>query len=86
VDNLDPPAISAAATAQNWKIWRDVHSVPVSLGSRKYSAGAISQSGDARQPLTHCDSYRPPGMLLFGVLVTGVARNRRFRSLYRLTP
>jgi hypothetical protein len=38
VDNLDPPAISAAATAQNWKIWRDVHSDPVSLGSRKYSA------------------------------------------------
>jgi hypothetical protein len=38
VVNLDPPAISAAATAQNWKIWRDVLSVPVSLGSRKYSA------------------------------------------------
>jgi hypothetical protein len=38
VVNLDPPAISAAATAQNWKIWRDLHSVPVSLGSRKYSA------------------------------------------------
>ena len=26
--------------------------------------GAISQGGDARQPLTHCDSYRLPGMLL----------------------
>jgi hypothetical protein len=35
VVNLDPPALSAAATAQNWKIWRDVHSDPVSLGSRK---------------------------------------------------
>ena len=26
--------------------------------------GAISQGGDARRPLTHCDSYRLPGMLL----------------------
>jgi hypothetical protein len=28
------------------------------------SLGAISQSGDAQRPLTHCDSYRQPGMLL----------------------
>jgi hypothetical protein len=65
VDNLDPPAISAAATAQNWKIWRDVHSVPVSLGSRKYSAfRAISPGPAPRRSLTCCDNGCLPGMLL----------------------
>jgi hypothetical protein len=37
----------AGRDAQNWKIWRKVHSVSVGLDSRKYSAFGISSVGQA---------------------------------------
>jgi len=46
----------------------NLHAIRFAFGTvatRTESAlGAISQGGDARRPLTHCDSYRLPGMLL----------------------
>jgi hypothetical protein len=38
-----------------------------------YSAGAISQGRRHPATLTHCESYRQPGMLLVSVPVTKVA-------------
>jgi hypothetical protein len=60
---LTPKALPAQ-DMHNWPICAPNSLPGTRLRRVQTRQGAISQAGGARRPLTHCDSYPLPGMLL----------------------